>query len=363
MVENFQVAAEDARRISADSLLVATTDLCRAVGYPDTDASEIARALVAADLRGVDTHGVSNMLRKYLDWARTGHVNTRPEMRIIRESGATLAVDSDGALGLAIAPVIMDMLIERARMFGIAFASVRNGRHLGMLAHHCIRASEQGLIGICGTAGGPRMLPTFGREPRLGTNPIAIAVPAGSRPSFVFDAAMTAVAHNRLSLALRVQRPVAPNLFADEQGNPYRAETQPQFEMGTRMLPLGSDRDLGSHKGYGLAAMVEILSGVLAGSEVLSSLGLGFATHFFMVINVEAFCDESEFRANMDRFLDSLTESQPAEGHDRVFYAGQMEDGVEVERSANGIPLHTEVIDWFATIGQELGVEISLTEM
>jgi L-2-hydroxycarboxylate dehydrogenase (NAD+) len=360
MTETFQVAEGEGRRVSADSLSTTTQRVCEAVGFPTDDAREIADALVAADLRGVDTHGVSNMLRKYLDWAKSGHVNPTPELVIVRDAPAALVIDSDAGLGIAVAPRIMDMLIERAATFGVAFATVRNGRHLGMLAHHSMRASAAGMIGVCGTAGGPRMLPTFGREPRLGTNPIAVAFPSGRRPGFVFDAAMSAVAHNRLSLALRVDRPLPPNLFADERGRPYEEPVRPEFDFGTRMLPLGSTRGLGSHKGYGLAAIVEVLSGVLSGSEILSRMGLGFATHFFMVLDVRSFCDLDEFKIRMDAFLDSLSSTKPADGHDRVYYAGEMEEAVKDERTASGIPLHDEVIGWFRRTCSELGVEDGL---
>lgn len=356
-VEKFAVDEAEARLVPADALRTVTTDLFRAVGFPDDAAAEVADGLVAADLRGIDSHGVSNMLRKYLMWTREGGVNPTPQLRIVHEAPAAMTYDADEGLGLAVAPTVMDEIIERASTFGVAFASVRNSRHLGMLAHHCMRAVDRGLIGVCGTAVGPRLIPTFGREPRLGTNPIAVGVPTRSRAPFVFDAAMTAIAQNRLELALRVGRPVPPGLFADEEGAPYTEERMPEASMGTRLVPLGGTRQNGSHKGYGLAAVMEILAGMLSGAELMSVAGLGNASHFFMALDVSAFGERDAFLARMDDFLDMLASTAPAPGHDRVLYAGLVEAETLVERTRDGIPLHPEVCDWFARTTRELAVD------
>jgi L-2-hydroxycarboxylate dehydrogenase (NAD+) len=359
MVELFKVDADTARRIPADDLERVTRDLFVAVGHPADDATEIARALVAADLRGVETHGVSNMLRKYLAWTRDGSINPTPQLRIVHQAPATLTYDGDDGNGLAIAPKVMDEVLDRAATYGIAFASVRNSRHLGMLGHHTMRAVDRGMIGVCGTAVGPRLIPTFGREPRLGTNPIAVGVPARTRAPFVFDAAMTAVAQNRLELALRVGRPVPPGLFTDEDGVPYTEERMPEVAMGTRLVPLGGTRQGGSHKGYGLAAVMEILAGVLSGAQImsLSVAGLGNAHHFFMALDVAAFGDRDQFLDRMDAFLTTLADTPPSPGNDRVSYAGEMEAEALAERSVHGVPLHDEVWGWFAATTADLGVD------
>ena len=357
MVELFKVDADTSRRIPADTLERVTTDLFRAVGHPDDDATAIARALVDADLRGVETHGVSNMLRKYLTWTRDGSINPTPDLRVVHEAPATLTYDADEGHGLAVAPKVMDEVLDRAATFGIAFATVRNSRHLGMLGHHTMRAVERGMIGVCGTSVGPRLIPTFGREPRLGTNPVAVGVPARTRAPFVFDAAMTTVAQNRLELALRVGRPVPPGLFADEDGVPYPEERMPEREMGTRLLPLGGTPQGGSHKGYGLSAVMEILSGVLSGAQLMTVAGLGNANHFFMALDIAAFGDRDAFLDQMDAFLTTLADTAPAPGHDRVYYAGEMEAEALAERSLHGVPLHEEVWGWFATTTRELGVD------
>lgn len=356
-IEKFAVDESEARRVDAGALETVTAALFRAVGFPADAATETARALVAADLRGVDSHGVSNMLRKYLAWTREGTINPTPQLRIVHEAPAALTYDADEGLGLAIAPAVMDEVLDRASTYGVAFASVRNSRHLGMLAHHCMRAVDRGMIGVCGTAVGPRMIPTFGREARLGTNPLAVGVPTRSRAPFVLDAAMTAVAQNRLELALRVGRPVPPGLFADEDGVPYREERMPERDMGTRLVPLGETRQNGSHKGYGLAAVMEILAGMLSGAELMSVAGLGNASHFFMALDVAAFGDRDAFLERMDAFLEMLVTTPPGPGHERVLYAGLLEAETLEERSRDGVPLHPEVHEWFAGATRELGVD------
>lgn len=334
--------------VPADALRATTAALLERAGMDADDAGTVADALVAADLRGVETHGVSNMLRKYLEWLAAGHVNGRPRPTVVREAASVANVDGDAGLGIAVGPQAMRMAIDKARGSGVGFVTVHNSRHLGMLAYHAMLPLEHNMIGIALTAVGPLMVPTFGREARLGTNPIAVAAPAASRPPFVFDAATTTVAGNRLQTSYRKRIPLPPGAIAAEDGTPIMHSSPASSTAdAARLLPLGGSLESGSHKGYGLATVVEILAGVLAGCTVMSQVGRGHASHLFAALDVAAFADVDDFAAAMDELLASLTGTPPAAGHERVLYAGLAEWELQQRRLRDGVPLHPEVGAWF----------------
>jgi L-2-hydroxycarboxylate dehydrogenase (NAD+) len=218
-------------------------------------------------------------------------------------------------------------------------------------------AAEQDMVGVCMTSSGLRVLPTFGRVPRLGTNPISIAAPAKSEPYLLFDAATSAVAGNKITLAERVGALMEPAWVAGLDGVPITTP-QPVPPRGEfNQLPLGGTREQGSHKGYGLALMVEILCTVLAGATpTMLDVNSG-SKHYFAAYNIEAFTDLDEFKEMMDQMLQTLQETPPAADAEAVIYPGMPEHQHEQDRRANGIPLHTEVVAWFDTITAELGID------
>ncbi len=357
MVEAFHIREEDAVRVQAAPLRETTTVHFEAVGLPHDDAALAADVLVLADLRGVDSHGVSNMLRIYLDGYASGVLNKHPRWKVVRESPATATVDSDRGLGVVIAPKAMEIAISKARQTGLGMVTITNGGHMGMAAYHAMLALPHDMIGLSMTAAPPSVVPTFGREPRLGTNPIAYAVPAGEEPAFIFDMATSVVPVNKVRNARRAGAPLPPGMIADMDGKPIMEECLvPDSYL---MLPLGSVRDTGSHKGYGLAAVVEVLSGIIAGAGFAARNPRTDYRHMVAAYNIEAFSDVTEFKQTMDDFIRTLKATPPAEGHARVLVAGQPEWEAYVGRSVKGIPLHREVIDWFHTACAEHGVDCS----
>ena len=354
MVESFRVREEDAVRVDGGALRTATTGLFEKVGVPPADAALAADVLVAADLRGVDSHGVSNMLKSYLDRYQDGSLNPRPDWRAVRERAATANIDGDRGLGTIIAPKAMEIAITKARETGVGAVTVFNAGHLGMAAYHAMLALPHDMVGMCMTAAGPSVVPTFGGEPRLGTNPIAVAAPAGREPAFVFDMATSVAPINKIRNAHRMGVPLPPGHIADVQGTPIMEPVDVPDEY--LVLPLGSTRELGSHKGYGLASVVEILCSVMAGAGFGMRLPRGHFRHFVAAYDIDAFSDVAEFKRNMDDFLSELKATPPAPGHDRVLVAGQPEWEMLEERTARGIPLHHEVVAWFRDTCAELGV-------
>lgn len=354
MLEQFHVKEEDAIRVGEEALRTTVTALFEKLNIPNEDARQAADVLVAADLRGVDTHGVSNMLRSYLADYNKGGINPRPNWRIVRESPATANVDSDRGLGIIVVPRAMEIAIEKARNVGVGMVTISNGRHLGMASYHAMMAIEHDMIGVCMTSCPPSVLPTFGAEPMLGTNPIALAAPAKEEPPFVYDAATSVVAGNKVHLARRLGTDIPAGWLGDDEGNPIMEPTEPPGPY--RLLPLGSTRDSGSHKGYGLACIVDILSGVLSGTGYGIVPGRPNFSHFVAAYSIEAFTDVDRFKELMDDFLRTLKSTPPAPGHERVLVAGQAEWEAEQERRMKGIPLHKEVIQWFQDICNEMSV-------
>ena len=356
MLERFKVPKEDEVRIPEQSLRESVTAIFERMGVPHGEAAEGADVLVMTDLRGVETHGVSNMMRTYVREYRGGGLNPTARMRVERESPGTATIDGDRGLGIMFGRDAMNMAVEKARNTGIGVVTMRNSGHLGAAGHFAMLAAEEDMVGVCMTAHGANVLPTFGREGRLGANPISIAVPAKNEPPVLFDAATSAIAFNKLELANRVGAELFPGWIADSDGNPIMEET-PVPERGHYYgLLIGGVREQGSHKGYGLTLMVEVLATLLAGGlpDMLDSPAP--ARHHFAAYNVAAFTDVEAFKNNMDEMLRTLRETRPAPGHARVLYPGLPEHEEVEERRAHGIPLHTEVVQWFDEIAGELSI-------
>ena len=357
MLERFKPPMEDQVRVTESSLRDTVSAIFEKMGVTAEDAAEGANTLVMSDLRGVETHGVSNMLRSYVQQYNEGSLNPRPDWRILRESPATATIDADKGLAVILGPKAMRMAIEKARVVGMGVVSMHNAGHSGGIGHHAMLAAQEDMVGMCMTAGGMMVVPTFAAEPRLGTNPIAIAAPAGEEPPFLFDAATSAIAGNKQRLALRVGANLLPGWISDTDGAPIMEETPVRERGDYYHLPLGGTRELGSHKGYGFGLMPEVLATMLSGvAPTMVDPSIGGSKHYFAAYNIAAFTDVERFKENMDRMLRTLRETKPAAGHDRVLYPGLSEYEEERDRRANGIPLHKEVIEWFEDITGELSI-------
>ncbi len=351
----FSVPDDLAVRVPEADMRATVENLFGAVGMSDVDAAQAADVLLYADLRGIDSHGVSNMFPYYLHWFREGFIDPRAQPEVIREAPAVATIDDHTGLGLATGPRAMDLAIAKAAECGVGAVSVTNGRHYGAAAYHAHRAVPHGMVGVSMTIGGLQVLPTFGARPMVGLNPIAVAVGAGEEPPFVFDASMSSVAGNKIRIARRLGSTVAPGWIANVDGSPILDEAQVPEEFF--MLPTGGTREGGSHKGYGLAAMVDMLCGVLAGDPPGFLRVPGDVGHHFLAYRVDAFCDPDAFAEHMATFLRGLRDTPPAPGHDRVLYAGLAEHESEQDRRANGIPYHRDVVAFFVDAAAEWGVD------
>ena len=348
----FKVPEHLALRVPAEAMRDTVEDLFAANGMQAADAEQAADVLIWADLRGIDSHGVSNMMAFYIQGLKDGTINPAPAWKTITDFGAIANIDSDRGLGLVVGPPAMRLAIEKARQFGIGCVVAGNGRHFGAAGYHAAMALEHGMVGMAMTVGGLQVAPTFGAKAMVGLNPLAVAAPANIEAPFIFDASMSSVAGNKIRLARRLGTNIAGGWIATPDGTPVMEESPVPDDF--LMLPVGATRDIGSHKGYSLAMMVDILCGLLAGTGPGITAGRN-VSHHFLAFNVAAFTDAAGFRSQMDDYLRALRETPPAPGHERVEYAGLRMAETLVERSARGIPYHPEVVERFQGWAKEFG--------
>ena len=357
MLDRFKVPDDIAVRVDQADMRKAVEDIFMAFDMPEADAKAAADVLLYADIRGIDSHGVSNMMRAYVAGFRAEQINPKPNAKRTSDTGGAISVDCDNGLGLAQSRQFMLDTIERAKQTGVAVMTAYRGQHYGPSAYYAHVALDHDMIGISMTAGGVLVAPTQGAERMLGLNPLGIAAPSDKEVPFIFDASMSSVAGNKIQLLRRVGGNVVPGWVTDADGAPIMDEQE--VPDGFMMLPLGGTREIGSHKGFGLSMMVEILCTVLAGTGggPYRRDGVG---HFFMALNLATFCDVAGFKKDMDEYLRGLLDCKPAPGETRVVYPGIPEHEAEVERREHGIPFHPEVIEWFKKTLGELNLEHTL---
>ncbi|MBI4607766.1 MAG: Ldh family oxidoreductase [Candidatus Rokubacteria bacterium] len=356
------MASEGAVVVHHEQLKRFITEVLGALGMRRPIAEHTAALMVQTDLRGVDSHGIG-MLPLYVEWTRKGYIDPAAEPLVVRDELATALVDGQRGLGHWTSTRAMTLAIEKAKAFGAGFVAVRNSNHFGACACYSMMALPHQLVGIAMTNSFvPAMVPTFGRKAMLSTNPLSVAVPAGGEPPFVLDMATTTVAMGKLTIASRWRKSIPEGWALDEQGHPA---SDPDVALKNRLLtPLGGSRELGSHKGYGLGAVVDILSGVLPGA-VYGDLFLRSGMeerrhtnvgHFFGAIDIARFRPLDEFRAAMDDMLRALKATPPAEGQERVWVAGEPETECERRRLVEGIPLAPALVSEVNELALTLGV-------
>jgi L-2-hydroxycarboxylate dehydrogenase (NAD+) len=333
---------------------------------PADDAQTAAEVLSAADLRGIDSHGVSR-LQTYVEMLEAGRINPRPQLKVVRESLSTATVDGDNGLGLVIGPAANRIAMEKAQACGSGWVSVANSNHYGIAGYYPLQALARDLIGWSMTNSTKLVQPLWGADRMLGTNPIAIAFPGKEEPPVVIDMASSAVAYGKIEIAERKGDGIPPGWAIDADGNP--ATTPQQMMNGGAMSPLGSHRELGGHKGFCLAAMVDILSCVLSGANwgpwappfalrqhiPERSVGKGIG-HFFGAMQIEAFVELDEFKLQMDDWIRTMRATRPQPGSPGVVIPGDPERIAEADRSTNGVPLLPAVVKDLQRISRATGI-------
>ncbi|HET7898403.1 MAG TPA: Ldh family oxidoreductase [Flavisolibacter sp.] len=355
---------------SYQSLFDFTKAVFLKMGCPEADATLATKVLLSADLRGIDSHGIARLVGYVRLW-EAKRVNAIPQVKILHQTPSTATVDGDSGLGLVVAPKAMQIAIDKAKNVGTGWVSVQNSNHFGIAGFHAMMALEHDMIGICMTNASPLVSPTFSIERLLGTNPICVTVPAGEEPPFVADLATTTAANGKLEILQRKNEEAPLGWIQDREGHP---STNPhELKTGGALLPLGGDREHGSHKGYALGAVVDIFSAVLSGANYgpwvppfpayvpmptgMPGKGIG---HFFGAMRIDAFRPAEEFKQHMDNWIRRFRSAKTAQGFDKVIIPGDPERETEAERKETGIPLLPAVVDDLTALAQNFG--LSLTE-
>lgn len=332
------------RRVPAELLGRQIDGVLEGWHMPPEQRAVTVRLLVEADLRGIDSHGVY-MLPLYDEFRRDGRLVLAPEVKLVRRSAVTALIDGGGGLGHYPGHLAMQLAIEQCTGAGLGAVAVRNSNHYGAAGVYALMAAAKGFIGISTSAVfRPGVVPTFAAEPLLGTNPIAFAAPARRNPPFCLDMATSTVAIGKLKLAALNGQSIPEGWATDEDGRPV---TDPEVGLRYRYLtPLGGTPPMSSHKGYGLGAMVEILSTLVAGAWYAPTRAVRHpgAAHynvgqFFLALDANAFRDDGAFTDDMDDLLDRLHGAKRAEPSQPVLVAGELEQAAHVDRSQNGIPI------------------------
>src|SRR5437870_3909928 len=343
-------------------------DFCNSVwiklGVPEKDAQVTTDVLVLADLRGIDSHGVARLPRYYTD-LKNGWTKPTDQSKVVKETKATALIDGGQSLGQVVGRKGMQLAIEKAKETAIGIVSVRNSHHYGIAGYYSLMALEHDLIGISMTNAAPLVVPTFGRTAVLGTNPISLTAPASKEKPFVLDMATSVVPRGKLEVYDRLKKKMPLGWAVDATGkgtsDPHTVLEALSIRLGGGILPLGGEGEEHSgHKGYGLALMVDVFSGVLSGAatglKVNAEERKPDVGHFFMALDPAAFRPLDEFRLDMDRLARELKVSPKAQGQTRIYVHGE-KSFTRMERfRKEGIPLDPKVVEGLKRIGTDLGI-------
>ena len=333
---------------------------------PGNEAAQAADVLASADLRGIDSHGVAR-LYSYFGMLSEGHINPTPQIKVAHSTMSTATVDGDNGLGLVVGPHANRIAMDMAQKAGSGWVSVRNTNHYGIAGYYVLQALERDMIGWAMTNSTALVAPLWGAERMLGTNPIAIAFPGKEEPPIVIDMATSAAAYGKIEIAKRLGKSVPEGWAIDSEG---RGTTNPDdLIAGGALLPLGSDRERGAHKGYGLSIMVDVLCGPLSGANwgpfappfalrqelPKRSVGKGIG-HFFGAMRIDGFMDADSFKRQIDDYVRVFRATKPAPGTDGPLIPGDPEREIEKIRSKNGVPLILPVIEDLRDISRKTGI-------
>lgn len=338
------------------------------IGSTKENAATAAKALLSADLRGVDSHGIAR-LAGYVRLWKADRVNANPVISIVHDTPSTAVVDGDRGLGLVVGPAAMQVAINKAQQVGTGWVSVKNSNHFGIAGYHAMLALPYDMIGIAMTNASATVAPTYSQEKLLGTNPIAVAIPAGKEHPFVADFATTTAANGKLEMLQRKNEDAPGGWVQNKDGGPSTDANE--LKMGGALLPLGGDKEHGSHKGYMLGAIVDVFSGVLSGANFgpwvppfpaylpmplnLPGEGIG---HFFGAMRIDAFRTSEAFKADMDQWIYRFKTAIPVNGFDSVIIPGEPERIIELDRRKNGIELMDAVVDDLTKLGVDFNIEL-----
>jgi L-2-hydroxycarboxylate dehydrogenase (NAD+) len=353
---------------AVDVLRSFTEAVFQRMGYSAADAASATDVLLKADLRGIDSHGLAR-LPGYVRLWEAGRIRVDARPIMMHETPSTALINGDGGLGLLVAPLAMRVAIQKARQAGSGWVAVRHSNHFGIAGYHAMLALQEEMIGIALTNASPLVAPALSVERMLGTNPIAVAIPAGEEPPIVIDMATSAAANGKLEILQRKNELAPEGWIQDAHGQLTRDPFA--LQQGGALLPLGSRLETGSHKGYCLSALVDILSGVLPGAGFGpwvppfvhflplpqdSPAGAEGVGHFFGALRIDAFRPAEAFKTHIDSWIRRFRAARPKDATEPVKIPGDPERVMEAQRQQQGIPLHESVVKALKALSERFGV-------
>ncbi len=359
-----------AEMYSGEKLRSFCESVFKEIGCSKHDAQLASEVLITADLRGIDSHGVAR-LEGYIRLWESERINPTPNIKSIHETPSTLTLDGDRGLGLVVGPKAMNRAIEKAKKVGSGWVAVQNSNHFGIAGYHAMMALEEDMVGIAMTNASPLVAPTYANERLLGTNPIAVAIPANEEPAFVADFATTTAANGKLEILQRKGEKAPLGWIQDKDG--AFSEDPSELKEGGALLPLGGDFTHGSHKGYCLGSIVDIFSAVLSGANygpwappfvsflplAENPVGKGLG-HFFGVFRVDAFRPAEEFKMHMDQWIRRFKSAETVDKKQAVLIPGEPERTLYAQRQKEGIPLLDPVVKSLERIGEKFKIPLNI---
>jgi len=353
------------RKVKVKSLENFVTECFIKSGMREEDARITADVLISSDKRGIASHGVAR-LQRYTDGIKKGIMKPTADFEIIKETANTLLVSGNDGLGQPVSYKVMKLIIEKAKKNNVAFATIRNSNHYGIAGYYSMMALQEDLLGFSMTNSFPLVVPTYGKDALLGTNPISMAAPSNKEIPFVLDMATSTVPRGKLEVYSRQNKKI-PNSWATDTGghptdDPTLVLNNVKNKLGGGLLPLGgASEETGGHKGYGLAMIVEILTGVLSGGafgpNVYGKPGApANVCHFLGAINIEAFLPLYEFEKSMDSLINTLHHSAKMDGKHEIFVHGEKEFKLATEQK-DLVEISDIVFDNILQVGKSLGVK------
>lgn len=359
MQKRVDVKVEDLRKFS-EKILIKT-------GLSEEDARITSDVLLTADQRGIESHGVAR-LQRYINGVKDGLILSDPEIEIVKETPVSMVIDGGAGMGQPVTYKAMEKCIEKAKSNFMCFASIRNSNHYGIAGYYTLMALEGNLIGFSSTNSAPLVVPTFAKNAMIGTNPISIGVPAKDRYPFLLDMATSTVPRGKLEVYARAEKDIPEVWATDEHGNPASNPARVLDNLVNRrgggLSPLGGSQELtGGHKGYGLSAMVDILSGIFSngtvGRDIYGKEGEpAEVCHFIGAINPEAFAGLENIQNKMDYYIEMLKSNQKVDGENKIYVAGEKEYDAYYKNQKT-LSLQNKVFNNLNKIGAEFSMSLA----
>jgi LDH2 family malate/lactate/ureidoglycolate dehydrogenase len=354
--------------VDFDSLENFMVDVFKGIGVPEEDARICADVLITSDKRGIDSHGIGRLKPIYYDRIKTGIQSPKTDIEIVKDGPTTAVIDGHNGMGQVIAKKSMALAIEKAKKMGLGMVAVRNSTHYGIAGYYALMAIKEGMIGITGTNARPSIAPTFGIENMLGTNPLTFGMPSDEEFPFVLDCATSIAQRGKIEVYDRTEKEIPSGWVIGQDGKTRTDTHQILQDLKTgkaALAPLGGiGEETAGYKGYGYAAVVEILSAALQNGKYLKMLsgvedGIQVPInigHFFIAINVSSFIGLELFKKISGDILRSLRFSKKAPEAERIYTAGEKEYLAWLERKDKGAPINQNLQQQILTLKEELGL-------